>query len=65
MVATQKVTVNLPLEALHRACKLTGTGVTKTLVLALEALERQSKQAALRRLRGKVTFDLDLEKTRR
>ena len=65
MAETQKVTVNLPLEALARACKSTGTGVTATLVLALDALERQMKHGALRRLRGKVQFDLDLEKTRR
>ena len=65
MSAARKVTVNLPADALARAQRSTGTGVTSTLVAALAALERESKRFALRRLRGKVAFDLDLEKTRR
>ena len=64
MAANQKVTVNLPVEALTRARKLTGKGTTATLIEALEALEAQSKRAALRKLRGKVKLSLDLEKTR-
>ena len=65
MAATQKVTVNLPVEALTRARKLTGKGTTATLIEALEALEQQSKRSALRKLRGKVKFTLDVEQTRR
>jgi hypothetical protein len=65
MAATQKVTVNLPVEALTRARKLTGKGTTATLVEALEALEQQAKRSALRRLRGKVKFTLDLAQARR
>lgn len=65
MTAARKVTVNLPRETLARAQRLTGKGVTATLVEALAALERQEKRAALRSLRGKIAFDLDLEKTRR
>jgi hypothetical protein len=65
MVATQKVTVNLPVEALSRARKLTGKGTTATLVEALEVLEQQSKRSALRKLRGKVKFTSDLARTRR
>jgi hypothetical protein len=52
MAATQKVTVNLPVEALTRARKLTGKGTTATLIEALEALEQQSKRSALRKLRS-------------
>lgn len=65
MAATQKVTVNLPIEVLARARRLTGKGTTATLVEALEALEQQSKRSALRKLRGKVEFSLDLAHTRR
>lgn len=65
MSATRKITASLPLEALARAQRLTGKGVTATLVEALAALERQSKRGELRRLRGKIAFELDLEKTRR
>ncbi len=65
MTAARKITVNLPRETLARAQRLTGKGVTATLVEALAALERQEKRTALRSLRGKVAFELDLEKTRR
>lgn len=65
MSGARKITVNLPREALARAQKLTGKGVTATLTEALQALEHQQKRGALRRLRGKISFDLDLEKTRR
>lgn len=65
MSEARKITANLPRDALARAQRLTGKGVTGTLVAALEALERQEKRSALRRLRGKVAFELDLRKTRR
>jgi hypothetical protein len=65
VTAARKITVNLPRQALERAQKLTGKGVTATLIDALAALELQEKRTALRALRGKVAFDLDLEKTRR
>jgi hypothetical protein len=61
---TRKVTANLPRAALDRAQRLTGKGVTGTLIEALEALDRQAKRAELRRLRGKISFDLDLDRTR-
>jgi hypothetical protein len=61
----RKITANLPRDALARAQRLTGKGVTATLVEALAALDRQEKRTALRRLRGKISFDLDLERTRR
>lgn len=65
MSAVRKVTANLPSDVLARAQRLTGKGITATLVDALESLDRQAKRGALRRLRGKISFDLDLEKTRR
>jgi hypothetical protein len=65
MSTTRKVTALLPRDALARAQRVTGKGVTGTLVEALAALDRQSKRSELRRLRGKIAFDLDLEKTRR
>lgn len=65
MSEARKITANLPREALARAQRLTGKGITGTLVEALGALDRESKRTALRRLRGKISFDLDLERTRR
>jgi hypothetical protein len=63
--ASKKVTANIPAGLLERAQEVTGLGITETLVAGLEELERTRKRSALRRLRGKVRIELDLEKTRR
>ena len=65
MSVAQKVTANLPRDLLERAQRVTSKGVTATLVEALEALERESKRTALRKLRGKIRFDLDLKASRK
>ena len=49
----------------RHAQRLTGKGVTLTLVEGLKALDRSAHRSALRQLRGKVRFDLDLQRTRR
>jgi hypothetical protein len=61
----KKVTVNIPARLLERAQQSTGLGITETIVSGLEELERKRKRSALRRLRGSVRFELDLEQTRR
>ena len=61
----KKVTVNLPAEILEGACKSTGKGITPTIIEGLLELERRRKRSALRALRGKVRFELDLDATRR
>jgi len=45
--------------------KLTGKGVTPTILEGLREIERRAKRSALRGLRGKVRLELDLEGTRR
>ena len=63
--STKKVTVSLPAELLERVQAATGRGITETIRLGLEELDRREKQRQLASLRGKVDFDLDLEFTRR
>jgi len=63
--AVKKITANLPAKLLERALSTTGLGITETLVAGLEELERSRKRSALRMLRGKIRFELDLDKTRR
>jgi hypothetical protein len=63
--AVRKVTVNLPRGQLAAAMRITGKGLTPTLVEGLEEIEKRAKRSALRDLRGKVRFELVLEKTRR
>ncbi len=61
----KKVTVNLPARALEAATRITGKGITSTIIDGLHELERREKRSALRALKGKVRFALDLEETRR
>jgi len=61
----RKITVNVPVRVLENAVKVTGKGVTLTVIEGLEELDRRAKRSALRALRGKVRFELDLEETRR
>jgi hypothetical protein len=61
----KKVTVNLPLRILQNATRLTGKGITPTIIEGLQEIERRSQRSALRNLRGRVRLQLDLEETRR
>jgi len=65
MSHVRKVTANIPEDILETAQQVTGKGITLTLVEGLKALDRNARLSALRRLRGKVDFDLDLARTRR
>ena len=61
----RKITVNVPADALEAAIRVTGKGITPTIVEGLHEIERRAKRSALRALRGKVRFELDLGETRR
>jgi hypothetical protein len=61
----KKVTVNLPAKALERAQRITGEGITSTLIAGLREILQREKRTALRRLRGKVHFELDVNRSRR
>jgi transcriptional regulator of met regulon len=61
----RKITVNVPVEVLDNAIRVTGKGVTLTVVEGLREIERRAKRSALRGLRGRIRFKLDLEETRR
>jgi hypothetical protein len=63
--AVKKITVNVPAGVLERARKVTGRGITETIVEGLLELDRQRRRSALRALRGRVRFELDVDKTRR
>ncbi len=65
MDSVKKVTVNIPAATLENAMRLTGKGITPTIIEGLREIEQREKRSALRQLRGKVDFDLNLEETRR
>jgi hypothetical protein len=62
--ATRRVTANLPVALLERARRVTGKGITETLVEGLELVRRSSAAARARTLKGKLRLDLDLEASR-
>jgi hypothetical protein len=55
----KKVTVNLPTDVLEKAQKITGQGITPTIIEGLRELERREQLSALRQLRGKVRFEAE------
>ena len=63
--AVKKVTVTLPVDALRAAQRVTGKGITPTVIDGLLELTRREQRSALRALKGKIHFDLDLPSTRR
>ena len=65
MSAVRKITVNIPAEVLDAATRITGKGVTATVLEGLAELRKREMRSALRQLKGKVRFDLDLDATRR
>jgi hypothetical protein len=57
MSEMRKVTAILPARLLASAQAETGEGVTETLRIALQKLEREGAYRRLRELRGKVKFE--------
>jgi len=43
---------------------MTGQGITSTVIAGLRELEKRAKRSALRNLKGKVRFKLDLDTSR-
>ncbi len=62
---TQKVTVMLPRDLVERAKRASGLGLTPVIRLGLEAVVRREAYEALRKMRGKVKFSIDLAELRR
>ena len=62
MAKTQKITVRVPVDSLHRAQLATSEGITETVRRGLDALATAANE--LRRFRGKVRLDLDLSELR-
>ncbi|HXT69610.1 MAG TPA: hypothetical protein VN700_07635 [Vicinamibacterales bacterium] len=61
---TRRITANLPEQLLEEATKVTGKGITETLVAGLELVKRSRVHAKAMALRGKITLDIDLEESR-
>ncbi len=61
----QKITAHIPVHLLHEAQLATGKGITETIKIALRQLAHAGAYEALRKMRGKVEFSIDLEDLRK
>ena len=60
-----RTTLDLPEKLLNEAMKLTHTGTkTGVIVLALRELVRKSKLSDLKKYRGKIDLDIELDELR-
>jgi hypothetical protein len=64
MNSTRRVTANLPVDLLEGACRVTGKGITDTLVAGLFLVKRTAAAGKARRLRGRLHLDVDLRVSR-
>jgi len=64
MARARRITANLPAELLDEALRVTGKGITETLVTGLDLVRRTRAYGKALALRGKVHLDLDLDKSR-
>lgn len=61
---TRRVTANLPVALLDTACRVTGRGITETLIAGLSLVKRTAAAGKAARLRGRLHIDVDLEVSR-
>ena len=60
-----RTTLDLPEELLSEAMKITSTGTkTGVIILALRELIRKSKISDLKKYRGKIDLDIDMDELR-
>ena len=63
--ANMRTTLDLPEKLLNEAMKISRTSTkTGVIVLALKELIRKSKIAGLKKYRGKIDLDIDLDEIR-
>jgi len=60
----KKLTIQVPAELLERATAASGEGITPTIRRGLELMAASGAYAKLRRLRGKVKFNVKLSELR-
>ena len=61
----RKITVNVPEALLDFVRGTIGMGTTEAVIEGLRELEKREKRRALKSLKGKISFELNLEKTRK
>lgn len=64
MNATRRITANIPLGLLEEAQRVTGQGITETLLTGLQLVKRSAAAAKAARLKGRLRLDIDIEASR-
>lgn len=62
--AIKRVTVNLPAELLEDAERVSGRGITETIVMGLELVARRRALSKALALKGKLVLDIDVDASR-
>ena len=64
IMTARRITANLPRELLDSARKITGKGITETIIEGLEQVKRRRFYERALALHGKVRLRIDLEAVR-
>jgi hypothetical protein len=64
MNTTRRVTANLPVELLDQATRVSGKGITETLVAGLTLVKRSAAARKAKALRGRIRLNVDIEASR-
>jgi hypothetical protein len=64
MTRVRRITANLPEDLLREAMRVTGAGITETLVEGLRRVRRARAYERAMALRGKIDLDVDLGESR-
>jgi hypothetical protein len=64
MARARRITANLPEDLLRDAMRVTGGGITETIISGLSLIRRTRAYDQAMRLRGKVRLTVDLDESR-
>jgi hypothetical protein len=64
MPRARRITANLPEDLLRDAMRVTGEGITETIISGLSLIRRTRAYDQAMRLRGKVRLTVDLDESR-
>jgi hypothetical protein len=64
MTPARRITANLPKDLLEEAMRVTGRGITETLIEGLGRVRRARAFERAMALRGKIKLDVDLDVSR-
>lgn len=64
MSRIKRITANLPADLIEEATRVTGRGITETLIEGLKLVRRSAAFEKAQALRGKLRLEIDLDQSR-